>query len=162
MPLRSNDWEKFLDEWGNYVPRAAANLPATATTTFFTVTGPVLLTALILEVTTAVQAQANAIKWRMTPTGGSVGDISGTIDVNAFAVGELIVLQGPTDAGAVTQAPTRVGLTTGATGITLVSRPIILLSGALGLNTAATNTGAVKAHLCYKPVPWANGKIIAA
>jgi hypothetical protein len=162
MPIRSIESDKYLKDWGVYVTRPASVLPQTATVTFFTVTGPVLLMGLHLEVTTAIQAQANAIKFRHTPTGGSVGDISGTIDVNGFAVGEFIVVQGPTDAGAVSQSPVRAGLTTGAAGVLLLARPIFLLSGNLGLNAAASSTGGVKGHLWWKPVPGYNGKIVAA
>ena len=48
---------------GNKVDRTAATLPATATTTYFTISvGRVLLLGLIGEVTTIIQAQANNLK----------------------------------------------------------------------------------------------------
>src|SRR4051812_15927533 len=82
-------------EYGVKVDRAAATIPATTTTTLFTVTGGrIILTGLIGEVTTIIQAQANAIKIVSTPTTGTSGDISGTLDINAFEVGALVSLNG--------------------------------------------------------------------
>lgn len=166
MPSRSNDYFNLLQQVGFYVPRASASLPQTATNTIFTVTGPVLLTGLMLEISTAVQAQANAIKFRHTPTGGTVADISGTLDINGYAVGDFVLLQGPTTAGALSQSPTGMRLSTGGAGGFTSFRGtggIILLSGSLGLNTAASSTGAFKAHCFWAPLPgFGGGKIIAA
>jgi len=161
MPSTTGKYEQLFGAHGIYLTRAAAIVPQTATTTFYTVTGLVALYACILEVTTAIQAQADAIKWRHTPTGGAVGDVSGTIDINAFAVGDFIVMQGPTDAGAASQALTQVGATGGGTGLTLLHRPIALRAGALGLNAAASNTGNIKGHLIYQPL-LPGSKIVAA
>lgn len=145
-----------------YITRTASALPQTATTTFYTITGLVLIYVNLLEVTTVIQAQANAIKWRHTPSGGSVGDVSGTLDINAFAVGDYVAMQGPTDAGALSQALTQVGATTGATGLTLLARPILLRGGALALNAAASSTGAVKGHLVWAPLFPGQGTVTTA
>lgn len=161
MPARSELNFDLLNHNGIYLNRPAATLPATATVTQFNVTGMCLLLGWILEVSTAIQAQANAIKGRHTPTGGSVGDVSGTIDVNGYVVGDYVVFQGPTAAGALSQVPLRAGLTTGAVGWTMANGGIFLRAGALGLNTAATNTGATIGHLWYKPL-LAGSKITVA
>lgn len=161
MPITTGKYEQLFNAHGIYVTRAAAALPQTATVTFYTVTGLVAIYMNLLEVTTVIQAQANAIKWVHTPTGGSVGDASGTIDINAFAVGDYIAMQGPTDAGANSQSPTRIGATGGNTGLTLLTRSIALRAGALGLNAAASNTGAVKGHILWQPL-LPGSKIVAA
>jgi hypothetical protein len=154
MPLGTNPYEKLFFDLGVYTQRASASLPQTATTTQYTVFGVVEITAWLLEVTTAIQAQANAIKGRHTPTGGSVGDVSGTLDINGFAVGDFIVFQGPTSAGALSQSPTSMRATTGATGLTSFrgTGGILLRAGALGLNTAASSTGALKSHIFWRPI----------
>jgi hypothetical protein len=161
MPLQTY----AVQEWSNsgqglLVTRAASNLPQTATTTFFNVTGEVEILDLVITVETAIQAQANAIKWRHTPTGGSVGDVSGTYDTNAAAAGTKITAHGPTDAGAVTQSMTA-SASTGGLGKTLgPGRSIRLQTGALGLNAAASNTGTVSVRLRYRPL--SSGAYVAA
>lgn len=154
MPL-SNQARKQNPLLGTTVRRATNTLPQTATGTIFTVTGgPVVLTGLTLIFTTAVQAQATVIKFRHTPTGGSVADISGTVDVNGAPVGGGVDLQGPTTAGALTQAPLLFTATGGAVGKTLAlgTGAILLQPGALGLNAAASSTGAFRAILTYTPL----------
>lgn len=142
--------------------REASNLPQTTTTTFFNVVGMVEITELIFVVdTTAIQNQADNVNWTFTPTGGSVGDISGTVNVANAAIGAYGVCQGPTDAGALSQAITLVNLT-GATGNTLrPGRGIICKNGALGFKTSASNTGKVKVYLRYRPLDGAGYVTVA-
>ena len=164
MPARTEPYFEYFKDIGLYVPRPAATLPATTTVTHYTVTGVVLVVGWILEVTTAIQAQANAVKGRHTPTGGTIGDVSGTFDVNGMAVGDFVVFQGPTTAGALTQAPTSMKTSAGgSTGNTLLrgTGGMLLMAGALALNTAATNTGAQKDHLFFIPI-LPGSKIVAA
>jgi len=150
----------MASDQGILVARAASVLPQTATVTFFNVVGEVEIIDLTMAVTTACQAQANAVKWRHTPTGGTVGDVSGTYDVNAATVGTIITAHSPTDAGAVTQAMTA-SATTGGLGKTLgPSRSIRLQTGALGLNAAAASTGGVSCRLRYRPL--ASGAYVQA
>lgn len=131
--------------------RAAATLPATTTTTYFNVTGEVEITLLEAEVTTAVQAQANAANWVFTPTGGSVGNMCATVDINGAPIGARIVAQSPTAAGALSQAALLLQ-TTGASANTLgPNGGIIVKDGAIGFKCAATNTGATQQRLRYKP-----------
>lgn len=161
MPLQSY----AVQEWSNsgqglLVTRAASSLPQTATVTFFTVSGDVEILDLVITVETAIQAQADAIKWRHTPTGGSVGDVSGTFDVNGATAGTKITAHGPTDAGAVTQAMTA-SAATGGLGKTLgPGRSIRLQGGALGLDAAASNTGTISVRLRYRPL--SNGAYVSA
>lgn len=138
--------------FGTRVARDTATLPATATGSLFTVTGGrVLITSIVGEVTTAIQAQANAVKLVATPTTGTVNDLSGTVDINALAVGGLL--------GATGLAGDALVKSTGG-GVSNLRNPIVVAIGAIGLNTAATNTGSVKWVLTY--VALDNGAAVAA
>ena len=160
MPLQSYAVQEAAFGNGLLVSRPASNLPQTATVTFFNISGEVEILDLTLTVATAIQAQANAVKWRHTPTGGSVGDVSGTFDVNGAAAGTIITAHAPTDAGAMTQAMTA-SASTGGLGKTLGHGGTIRLqTGALGLNAAASNTGTVSAKLRYRPL--SSGAYVAA
>lgn len=153
MPASS--YAAQIDRFQNYgypLYRAPATLPATTTTTYFTVTGEVEITLLEANVTTAVQAQANAVNWVFTPTGGSVGNMCATVDINGAAVGARIIVQSPTAAGALSQAALLLQ-TTGASANTLrTNGGIIVKDGAIGFKTAATNTGATEQRLRYRPI----------
>lgn len=121
--------------FGQRASYAAANLPATATGTLFTVTGGrVLITSLTGLVATSIQAQACAVKIVATPTTGSVNDLSGTVDVNGLAAGGLLGLTG--------LAADALVKSTGG-GVSNVRNPVVVAAGTIGLNTAATNTGTV-------------------
>lgn len=131
-------------EYGYRVNRATATLPATATGSIFTVSGgKVLVTSLIGEVTTNIQAQANAVKLVATPTTGSVNDLSATVDVNGLAAGGLLALTGL--AGDVLVKST-------GGGISNLRNPVVVAIGNIGVNTAATNTGSVKWVITYVPL----------
>lgn len=126
---------------GRTVNRAAANLPQTATGNLFAVTGGrVVVTSIIGQVTTVIQAQANAVKLRATPTVGAVNDLSGTVDINAAAVGSLLAATG--------LAADALVLSTGG-GISMGRNPILVATGNIGLNTAASSTGQIKWTLTY-------------
>lgn len=160
MPVTAYQVQDSARHQGLLVTRPASNLPQTATVTFFNVVGEVEILDLTITVATAIQAQADAIKWRHTPTGGSVGDVSGTFDVNGATAGTIITAHGPTDAGAVTQAMTA-SANTGGLGKTLgPARTIRLQTGALGLNAAASNTGTISCRLRYRPL--SNGAYVQA
>lgn len=138
--------------FGNKVDRATATLPATATGSIFTVTvGNVLITSLIGVVTTSIQAQANAIKLVATPTTGAVNDLSGTVDVNGLAAGGLLAPTG--------LAGDALVKSTGG-GISNLRNPIVVAIGAIGVNTAATNTGSVRWSVTW--VPLDNGATLVA
>jgi hypothetical protein len=140
--------------FGIKVDRATATIPATTTQTLFTVTGGrIILTGLVGEVTTIIQAQANAIKIVSTPTTGTAKDISGTLDINAFEVGALVSLDG-------TALSTALSGTNAGAALFARGAGIVVPIGAIRLNTAATNTGAMKWSLTY--VPFDDGAAVAA
>jgi len=130
--------------FGTRVERATATLPATATGSLFTVAGGrVLITNIVGEVTTSIQAQANAIKLVATPTVGTVNDLCATVESNGLALGGLLSITG-------LAADVMVKSTGG--GISGLRNPVVVATGAIGLNTAATNTGSVKWVVTYVPL----------
>lgn len=146
------DIDLVLIGLGRTVQRATANLPQTATGSLFAVTGGrVLVTSIVGQVTTAVQAQANAVKLRATPTVGAVNDLTGTVDINGAAVGSLLAATG--------LAGDALVLSTGG-GISMLRNPILVAVGNIGLTTAASSTGQIKWTLTY--LAYDNGAAIAA
>ena len=139
---------------GVKVDRATASLPQTTTATLFTVTtGRIIVTNIVGEVTTAIQAQANAIKLVSTPTTGTSGDISGTLDINGYEVGALVSLNPIALSTALSGADAHAALVPHGAGL-------IIPIGAIRLNTAASNTGAMKWSLTY--IPFDDGAAVAA
>lgn len=137
--------------WGLRVQRATATLPATTQAPIYTIAGGrVILMSLLGEVTTIIQAQANALKVTANPTAGSDVDLCATVDVNALEVGGKLSLIPDFDA-----TPFSVALgkqLAGAAPFGLGTRGIVLAAGTLDLVTAATNTGSVKWDLHYVPL----------
>ena len=69
--------------WGTRVDRATATLPQTTNAPIFTIAGGrVTVYLLVGEVTTIIQAQANATKLTAVPTAGSAVDLCATVDIN--------------------------------------------------------------------------------
>lgn len=131
--------------FGKKVDRAAAALPQTAQTAYFTVAGGrVLITGIIGEVTTAVQAQATTVQLIATPTTGTAVNLSNsTGDVNGKEIGATITL-------ATTLGGT---LVVNNAGANLVAPNYFLVrTGTIDFKTAASSTGATKWTLFYVPV----------
>ena len=141
-------WNAIL---GFRVQRALATLPATTATQYFTVTGLCAITGLIGLVTTVVQTQANDAKWTATPTAGSAVDMCAALDITADEAGCLYGITG-------TPANAMVGTNAGLT--TNMITKIVVNSGTLDFDCAATNTGATSWTLFY--VPLAIGSAIVA
>lgn len=137
---------------GRKVTTGPKTLPASTTGALFTVSGGrVLITSITGVVTTAVQAQANAIKLVATPTVGTVNDLSGTVESNGAIVGSLF--------GATGLAADALVKSTGG-GVSNLRNPVVVAAGAIGLNAAATNTGAVDWTVTY--IPLDDGATVAA
>lgn len=134
-------------EYGIVVQKTAAALPATATGALFTVSGGrIIVTALVAEVTTIIQAQTCLAKFVATPTVGTAVDmcINTAADLTGLEVGAKITL------------PATVALKTviANAGSILISpgRADVVAVGTIGLATSATNTGALKYTLLYLPL----------
>lgn len=130
--------------FGLRVNKTSATLPATATQDLFVVsTGRILLTGIIGEVTTIVQAQACNAKLLSTPTVGTAVDLCAVLNITGDEAGCLYGITG-------TFATALVGANAGATVWPLLG--IVVPVGVIGLNTSATNTGATKWTMTYLPI----------
>ena len=129
---------------GTRVDRATATLPQTTDGALFSVSGGrVLLTALVGEVTTVIQTQANDTKLKLNPTAtGADQDLCAALDISADAVGELYTISGTV--GDAMRSDLLIGLNSllGAGGM-------ILSEGDIELDCAASNTGSVAWSLRY-------------
>lgn len=140
---------------GQKVDRATAALPQSTASALFTVsTGRVLVTAIVGEVTTVIQTQANATKLTFDPTdAGATQDLCATLDITADAVGTMYSITG-TPATALQDALNFVPSSK------MLAQPIILKPGSVLLDCAASNTGSVKWTLAYWPID--TGSTVAA
>lgn len=132
---------------GAAVRRAAAALPQTAQSALFTVTnGSIIVTGLIGEVTTAIQAQATTVQIIANPSGAGtdVNLTNSTGDLNGKEVGSTVTL--PATLGG-TASVSLAGGNVLPLGSGFVVRP-----GTIDLKTGASSTGAVKWTLFYLPL----------
>ena len=141
---------------GLRVDRATASLPQSTAANIFTISGNVLVTAIIGEVTTVIQTQANATKLKFTSTSpGSTTDLCGTLDITAKAVGSLFSIVGV--------LATAMKVTTNNLLVpsdNLAHPGLVLGAGAILLDCAASNTGSVSWSIWY--VPLEDGAAITA
>lgn len=138
---------------GKQVSRATAALPQTAAGALFNITGGrVLVTTILGQVTTVIQTQANNTKLSSNPATGTTVDLCAVLDISADEVGCLYGITGiPADA--------LVGA--GAGYAPAPQRPVIVPVGAIELNCAASNTGAVKWDIWYVPLD-SGASVVAA
>ena len=133
--------ESAFLKFGVMVERAAATLPQTGLKNIFTISGGrVVLLALVGEVTTVIQTQANNTKLTATPTVGTATDLCAVTSITAAAVGAYLTLPLLSASALVVIA--------GGFG-SLLQPPIVIDPGAITLNCAASNTGAIKWSLRY-------------
>jgi len=125
------------------VERATADLPASGAGTLFTVTGNIIVTDIVGEVTTIVQDQACNIKLIANATVGADVDMCAAVSAQAAAVGSTFGITG-TLANAMVK-------TAGGAGQAQAARQIVH-EGAIQLHTTATNTGKIKWTLHYIPL----------
>lgn len=137
--------------YGISVPRAAAVLPATATSTpYFTVAGGLVwVTGLIGICTAAGDATATTLLFSAVPTVGAANNMCGASASLASAViGQLVALDGT----AITTALQAGGVTTGG-NIGGMAKPIIVGIGTINAVTANTNASlAYRWILMYVPI----------
>ena len=137
---------------GTRVDRASATLPATTQTAYFHVYGGRCMVTLMLgEVTTIVQAQACNASWERNPTTGTTNAMCTVIEMNAAEAGTLMSITG-------TVGDAMILGKSGAVKGQLA--PVIVAIGDLEFKTSATNTGATKWSLWYLPLD--DGAYIAA
>lgn len=129
---------------GMRVDRATSTLPQTTQSALFTVTGGrVAITAIVGEVTTAVQNQANNTKLVGNPTTGTDVDLCAVLDIANDEVGCLYGITG-------TVGDALIGANAGATQ--LPANPVVVNTGTVDLSCADSNTGSVKWSIFYLPI----------
>lgn len=140
------------------VTRATAALPQSTDGALFTISGGMIqVLAIIGEVTTAIQNQANATKIKFNPTGaGSDVDLCGTLDIDNDAVGQIYSIVGVL---ATAMKSTTLWLVVPADNIP--SPGLILGPGDIELDCAASNTGSVKWTLVYRKLESASAVVAA-
>lgn len=131
---------------GTQVTRAAAALPQTAQAAIFTVAGgKVLVTSLIGEVTTAIQAQATTAQFVGNPTTGTdVNWSNATGDLNGKEIGSTITLPAAF-------AGTALVNNAGGNGMPL-GTGFVAITGTIDFKTGASSTGAIKWQITYLPI----------
>ncbi len=136
--------------YGRTVTRSAANLPASTSGNLFSVSGRVILTTIIGQVTTAIQAQANAIKLEAYLTAATAAtDLCATAESNGQGVGKLFGITGAVGTAGVF-----------GYGVPQTNELVINGPGFIRLNAAATNTGQMSWTLTY--IPLDAGAVVAA
>ena len=126
------------------VERTGAILPATTATPYFTVTGRVLITQIIGEVTVVFDGTANSIKLIANPTVGADVDICGAVVATTDAEGTIYNITG-------TLADAMVATTSGA--VIAQANAILVAAGTIDLDATATDTtGSTKWTVHYIPV----------
>lgn len=138
---------------GKIVERDTATLPQTTAGSLFTIAGgKVLITAIVGEVTTIIETQANNTKLIANPTTGTSVDMCTVLDTSADEVGCLYGITG-------TPANALIGTNAGLTPA--MAKGLILNIGTIDLSCASSNTGAIKWTIHYIPID-ENATIVAA
>lgn len=138
-----SDTDAIMETQPRIVSKATANLPQTTQSALFTVTGRVLITQLVGEVTTVIQTQDNNTKLVANPTVGADVDLCAVLNISADAVGTMYNITG-------TLTDAMIATTSGAFQAQLAA--IVCAAGTIDLYCAASNTGQVKWTLHYIPL----------
>jgi hypothetical protein len=125
------------------VERDAANLPQTTQTAYFTVSGRVLITQIVGEVTTVIETQDNNTKLVANPTVGADVDLCAVLNITADAEGTIYTITG-------TLADAMVATTSGA--VIAQASAVLVAAGTIDLYCAASNTGQTKWTVHYIPL----------
>ena len=135
------------------VERAAAILPATAQTPYFTVSGRVLITQIVGEVTTVFDGTVNSIKLVANPTVGADVNLCAALAVTSDALGTVYTITG-------TLADAMVPTTSGAVQAQLSA--ILVTDGTIDLDATATDTtGSTRWILHYIPLDLGSTVVVA-
>lgn len=129
---------------GLKVDRATATLPQTAAAAIFNVVGGrVCITEIIGEVTTAIQNQANNTKLTANPDNGTSVDMCAVLSIANDEVGTLYGITG-------TVGDAMIGVNAGC--VPEQAKGIIVNTGTIDIDCAASNTGSVKWTVLYYPI----------
>ncbi len=126
------------------VERASAILPASTETPYFTITGRVLITQIVGEVTVIFDGTANSIKLIANPTVGADVDLCTALVATTDVAGTIYTITG-------TLGDAMVATTSGA--VIAQADAILVAAGTIDLDTTATDTtGSTKWVLHYIPL----------
>ncbi len=142
---------------GKIVRKAKADLFDGSTTSIFTVTGKVYITALLIEVEDgALDGTADAVKWTANPTTGSSVDLCATLDVVSDEEGTIYSITG-------TLTDALVGTTAG--GVSGQAQLVAVNSGTIDLVSGGDsnngNSALQSVFLAYEPID-AGAKVVLA
>lgn len=144
--LIASDQQRAL-LYGTQVTKAAAVLPATATSTLWTISGGnILITGLVGECTTVCSATVTTLAIGLAPTVGTAatGGLASATAITSAEVGVHVGL-GAT-AGAALVVAANAG---GAILYGNATKGIVAKTGTITITTSATNTGAFKWYMTY-------------
>jgi len=133
------------------VERASAALPQTAQTPYFTVSGRVLITRIVGEVTSDLGAVATNLKLIANPTVGADVDLCTAVGVASDAAGTLYTITG-------TLADAMIATTSGA--VQAQPDAVLVADGSIDLDADANDTGETKWAVHY--IPLDNGASVSA
>jgi hypothetical protein len=156
MPTPAQNAQLRNASFGYLASRAAAVVPTVAQSpqTIYTITGRILLSLLLGEITTVLDATVYTLKVTHDPTVGPAVDLSAALTMTSFTAGDYVTL-GATVGAALTS-------NNGAIGSVVAPAPkLVLADGILTLTGSATQTGAMKWSLYYVPLD-ANSNVVAA
>lgn len=129
---------------GRQVTRTTSNLPQTAASSIFTVSGGrIEIVRLVGLVTTVIQSGTNNAKLICDPTTGSTGDLCTTTDIASLEVGGMLTIDG-TVGNALVKA--------NAFAIKQMALPLWVPAGAIQFSTDASKTGQIQWSLFYLPI----------
>jgi hypothetical protein len=127
---------------GIKVSKTTADVLTGAAAGIFTVaTGRVLVTGIVGEVTTNIQAQATTFKYNVVPTAGAAHDLCATLDITGSAAGTILGFN-PTDSTAACLPHAFISSGVG----------VVVEAGAIQVTTGADSTGSIKFDLWYIPL----------
>ena len=139
--------------FGTQVLKGPSVLPATATSTLYTVSGgAVLVTSFFGVCTTVCTATATTLAVGTAPTAGTLSHtgLAVATAITSSEVGTWVGLGATAGAALIVGGANGAGASGGFAQ--MVSLPVAVSAGTITLTTSATNTGAFKWYLTYVPL----------
>jgi hypothetical protein len=133
----------IYETYPKIVHKAPVVLPQTAQTPYFRVTGRVLVTHIIGEVTTELDATGTNLDLWSSPSVGADVALCAVVAVASDTVGTLYTVTG-------TLANAMIATVSGA--VSQQAAAILIADGTIDLKTSANNVGATKWTVRYKPI----------
>lgn len=127
----------------NYVQRATNTLPQTTQKPLFAITGRVLITHLLGEVTTAIGAVADATKLCYRTEAGVSSDLCATNDIQSDVVASYYTITGTAATAMVNSA---------TAPVIKLATSVALDAGTIDLNCAGSTTGSIKWLVGFVPL----------